>query len=445
MSLFSAQFKNINGSDTYPLDQVIYRSSVDNSLLEVEHDRKALASKSPEEWKNLFANRRLSFKPADMSGIWSKREMVLPEIAEEDIITLQEGFTPLFDGSALAKEIGMQKLRVKLCGNSHTGSFKDLGMTVLVSQVNSMIKNGKPIKAVACASTGDTSAALSAYCAKAGIPSIVFLPAGKISTAQLIQPISNGSIVLALDTDFDGCMQIVQEVTADNSIYLANSMNSLRVEGQKTISAEICQQLNWHVPDTIIIPGGNLGNVSALAKGFDDCLAMGLISKKPRIIVAQAAAANPFYQAFQRDFDKLIPMKAKQTLASAIQIGNPVSYPKAERAIREYSGLVVDVSEQELADAAHRGDRFGLYCCPHTGVALGALEKLLQNGTIAKDEEVIVISTAHGLKFTEFKVGYHEKSLENISSAFANPVFKAPAKIGAVMDILKKEMTARRR
>ena len=169
------------------------------------------------------------------------------------------------------------------------------------------------------------------------------------------------------------------------------------------------------------------------------------ISKKPRIIVAQAAAANPFYQAFQRDFDKLIPMKAKQTLASAIQIGNPVSYPKAERAIREYSGLVVDVSEQELADAAHRGDRFGLYCCPHTGVALGALEKLLQNGTIAKDEEVIVISTAHGLKFTEFKVGYHEKSLENISSAFANPVFKAPAKIGAVMDILKKGITARRR
>jgi threonine synthase len=445
MSLFNAHFKNINGSDTYPLDQVIYRSPIDNSLLEVEQDRKALASKSPEEWKKLFAERRQSFKPADTSGIWSKREMVLPEIAEEDIVTMQEGFTPLFDGSALAQELQMKKLWVKLCGNSHTGSFKDLGMTVLVSQVNSMIKKGKPIKAVACASTGDTSAALSAYCAKAGIPSIVFLPAGKTSTAQLIQPISNGSIVLALETDFDGCMEIVQQVTADNSIYLANSMNSLRVEGQKTISPEICQQMNWQVPDTIIIPGGNLGNVSALAKGFDDCLAMGLISKKPRIIVAQAAAANPFYQAYQRGFDQLVPVKAQKTLASAIQIGNPVSYPKAKRAIEEYNGLVIDVTEEELSNAAHRADRFGLYCCPHTGVALGALEKLLSQGTITKDEEVVVISTAHGLKFTEFKVAYHEKSLEKISSDFANPIFKAPAKIGPVMDILKKEMAARRR
>lgn len=445
MNPFNAHFKNINGEDTYPLDEIIYRSKIDNSLLEVHHDREALASRSPEEWKKLFAERRMSFKPADMSGIWSKREMVLPEIPEEDIVTMQEGFSPLFDASRLAKELGIRKLYVKLCGNSHTGSFKDLGMTVLVSQVNHILKKGKhPIDAVACASTGDTSAALSAYCAKAGIPSIVFLPAGKTSTAQLIQPISNGSIVLALDTDFDGCMKIVQQVTADNRIYLANSMNSLRVEGQKTISPEICQQLNWNVPDTIIIPGGNLGNVSALAKGFDDCLAMGLINKKPRIIVAQAANANPFYQAYTRGFDKLEPVQAKKTLASAIQIGNPVSYPKAERAIKNYNGVVVEVSEQELADAAHRADKIGLYCCPHTGVALGALEKLVADKTISSDEEVVVISTAHGLKFTEFKVAYHEGSLEGLTSRYANPIFKAPAELGAVMDILKREMAARR-
>jgi threonine synthase len=445
MNPFNAHFKNINGKDTYPLDEIIYRSKIDNSLLEVHHDREALASRSPEEWKKLFAERRMSFKPADMSGIWSKREMVLPEIPEEDIVTMQEGFSPLFDASRLAKELGIRKLHVKLCGNSHTGSFKDLGMTVLVSQVNHILKKGKhPIDAVACASTGDTSAALSAYCAKAGIPSIVFLPAGKTSTAQLIQPISNGSIVLALDTDFDGCMKIVQQVTADNRIYLANSMNSLRVEGQKTISPEICQQLNWNVPDTIIIPGGNLGNVSALAKGFDDCLAMGLINKKPRIIVAQAANANPFYQAYTRGFDKLEPVQAKKTLASAIQIGNPVSYPKAERAIKNYNGVVVEVSEQELADAAHRADKIGLYCCPHTGVALGALEKLIADKTISSDEEVVVISTAHGLKFTEFKVAYHEGSLEGLTSRYANPIFKAPAELGAVMDILKREMAARR-
>lgn len=446
MSQFKAYFQNINGEDTYPLTDIIYRSKVDNSLLEVHHDREALASRSPDEWKKLFAERRMSFKPADQSGIWSKREMVLPDMPEEDIVTMREGWSPLFDASILAKELGMKKLSVKLCGNSHTGSFKDLGMTVLVSQVNHIIKkNIHPIDAVACASTGDTSAALSAYCAKAGIPSIVFLPAGKTSTAQLIQPISNGSIVLALDTDFDGCMKIVQQVTADNRIYLANSMNSLRVEGQKTISPEICQELGWRVPDTVIIPGGNLGNVSALAKGFEDCMAMGLIDHLPRIIVAQAENANPFYQAYTRGFDQLVPMQAKKTLASAIQIGNPVSYPKAVRAIQKTNGLVISVNEEELANAAHRADRTGLYCCPHTGVALGALEKLRANNTISADEEVVVISTAHGLKFTEFKVNYHEKQLENIVSNFANPVFKAPAEIGPVMDILKKEMAARRR
>lgn len=445
MKPFHAYFQSINGNDTYPLDEVIYRSKVDGSLLEVHHDRDALAERSPDEWKKLFAERRMSFKPADMSGVWSKREMVLPEIPEEDIVTLREGWSPLFDAQALAKEIGLKKLWVKLCGNSHTGSFKDLGMTVLVSQVNSMIKRGKPIDAVACASTGDTSAALSAFTAKAGIPSIVFLPRGKTSVAQLIQPISNGSIVLALDTDFDGCMKIVQQVTADNRIYLANSMNSLRVEGQKTISPEICQELGWNVPDTVIIPGGNLGNVSALAKGFDDCLAMGLIDKKPRIVLAQAENANPFFQAYQRGFDKLVPVHAKKTLASAIQIGNPVSYPKAERAIKNYNGIVIDVSEDELANAAERADKIGLYACPHTGVALGALLKLRAQGAIDKDEEVVVISTAHGLKFTEFKVAYHKQELEGISAKYANPIFEAPAELGPVMDILKKEMANRRR
>ena len=446
MKPFHAYFQNINGTDTYPLDEVIYRSKVDNSLLEVHHDREALAERSPEEWKKLFAERRMSFKPEDMSGIWSKREMVLPEMPVEDIVTMRDGWSPLFDAAPLAKELGIKSLKVKLCGNSHTGSFKDLGMTVLVSQVNHIIKKQiHEIDAVACASTGDTSAALSAYCAKAGIPSIVFLPAGKTSTAQLIQPISNGSIVLALDTDFDGCMKIVQEVTKDNRIYLANSMNSLRVEGQKTISPEICQELGWKVPDVVIIPGGNLGNVSALAKGFEDCKAMGLINKIPRIVVAQAEHANPFYQAYERGFDKLVPVQAKKTLASAIQIGNPVSYPKAVRAIQNTNGIVVSVTEEELANAAHRADRIGLYACPHTGVALGGLEKLVAAGKIDKEEEVIVISTAHGLKFTEFKVGYHEQKLEGIQSKFANPIFKAPAEIGAVMDILKKEMANRRR
>jgi threonine synthase len=437
--LFSAEFKSISGEDTYPLSQIVYRGK-DGSLLEVCHNRSAWQSRAPSEWRDLFQSRRTSFAPVDLSGVWSKRELVLPELPTEDIVTLQEGFSPLFNAQTLAKEINVKSLHVKLCGNSHTGSFKDLGMTVLVSQVNHLIKNKVPIKAVACASTGDTSAALSAYCAKAAIPSIVFLPAGKISVAQLVQPIANGSIVLALDTDFDGCMKIVQEVTKDQSIYLANSMNSLRIEGQKTISYELCQELGWKLPDTLIIPGGNLGNVSALAKGIDDLLALKLIEKKPRIIVAQTQNANPFYQAYKRDFDKLEAVQAKKTLASAIQIGDPVSYPKAEQAIKSYNGIVEQVSEQELADAAHRADKTGLYCCPHTGVALGALFKLREKGTISSEEDIVVISTAHGLKFSEFKAGYHEQKLEGILPKYANAIHKLPASAEAVIDVLKKRI-----
>jgi threonine synthase len=194
--------------------------------------------------------------------------------------------------------------------------------------------------------------------------------------------------------------------------------------------------MGWQLPDTLIIPGGNLGNVSALAKGIDDLLALGIIEKKPRIIVAQSENANPFYDAYRRNFDKLEPVQAKKTLASAIQIGNPVSYPKAEIAIKNYSGIVEQVSEQELSDAAHRADRIGLYCCPHTGGAWGALFKVREKEIISEEENVAVISTAHGLKFSEFKSGYHEQKLEGIFPKYANAIHYLPANVDAVRDVL---------
>ena len=252
----------------YPLDTIIYACKKCGGLLEVVHDLDALREKPGEEWKSLFDKRLSSLEPTHTSGVWDKKELILPQVDEKQIISLGEGRSPLLSYPRLAAEWGIDNIFIKQCGTSHTGSFKDLGMTVLVSQVNDMLKKGKPIKAVACASTGDTSAALAAYSAYAGIPSIVFLPANKISLTQLIQPVANGSLVISLDTDFDGCMKIVKEVTQDQNLYLANSMNSLRVEGQKTVSYEIAQQFRWKVPDHIIIPGGNLGNVSALGKGF---------------------------------------------------------------------------------------------------------------------------------------------------------------------------------
>jgi threonine synthase len=331
--------------------------------------------------------------------------------------------------------LGLEDLWIKLCGNTHSGSFKDLGMTVLVSQVKQMMADGAPIRAVACASTGDTSAALGVYCAAAGIQSIVLLPEGKISIAQLVQPIANDALVLSLETDFDGCMCLVREITKDETIYLANSMNSLRVEGQKTVGIEIVQQFDWEAPDVIIIPGGNLGNVSALGAGLMMLRELGLIERLPRIVVAQSQKANPLYRSYLTGFETFEPMEAEPTLASAIQIGHPVSVEKAIRTLRQFEGVVEQASEEELADAAALGDKTGMFNCPHTGVGLAVLIKLLQSGKIDRSERVVVISTAHGLKFTDFKVRYHDRSL-GFECRHANPPIRLPARVEAVKEAL---------
>jgi threonine synthase len=350
---------------------------------------------------------------------------------------LDEGGTNLFWADRFGRELGLDELWVKLCGNSHTGSFKDLGMTVLISVVRQMMSSGRSIRAVACASTGDTSASLAAYAAAAGIPAIVILPRGKVSTAQLVQPLANGATVLALDTDFDGCMKIVKKLSSQDGIYLANSMNSLRLEGQKTVSIEIVQQFDWEVPDIIIIPGGNLGNVSALGAGFDMLRQLGLITKKPQIIVAQAEAANPLYLACKNDW-RFEPITAKPTQASAIQIGNPVSIEKAIRTLKRYDGIVEQANEAELANAAARADRTGMFNCPHTGVALAVLIKLRERGDIKSSNRVVVISTASGLKFTELKRSYHENALGDSASPHANLPINLPNDYDAVRQVVDK-------
>jgi len=416
----------------YELREVVYRCGRCGNLLEVRHDVEALRRRSAAAWMRLFDERYKTGQWPYGSAIWGKKEWVLPEIQNENVVSMYEGATNLFWTERFGKVIGVRNLWVKQCGNSHTGSFKDLGMTVLVSQVKQMIADGVPIRAVACASTGDTSAALGAYCAAAGIPSIVFLPKDKVSLAQLIQPVSNGALVLSLETDFDGCMALVQKLTEDKGIYLANSMNSLRIEGQKTISVEMVQQFDWEVPDTIVIPGGNLGNVSALGAGFEMMRDLGVISRFPRIVVAQAQRANPLYQAYKSGWETFHSMTAGPTAASAIQIGNPVSVEKAIRTLRAFDGIVEQASEDELADAAALADRCGMFNCPHTGVAMAALIKLKERGVIGADERVIVISTASGLKFSEFKVGYHRGTLEGVSSRHANLPVELPADYEAV-------------
>jgi threonine synthase len=272
--------------------------------------------------------------------------------------------------------------------------------------------------------------------------------------------------VLELDTDFDGCMRVVQELSLSPDVYLANSMNSLRIEGQKTLSVELAQQLDWAAPDWIVIPGGNLGNASAVGRGFQLMKDLGLVERLPRLAVAQAERANPLYRAWIRGGEappsppvapgqphpagpalrprkrvsELVvePIQAQPTLASAIQIGAPVSARRALRALEALDGVVEQASEQELCDAAARADRHGAYACPHTGVALAALEKLAARGTIRRGDRVAVISTAHGLKFSDFKVGYHQRSLPGVASSLDNPSVKVAATLGAVRDAISR-------
>jgi threonine synthase len=248
-------------------------------------------------------------------------------------------------------------------------------------------------------------------------------------------------MVLGLDTDFDGCMEIVKRLAAEGLVYLANSMNPLRLEGQKTVGIEVVQQFGWEVPDWVILPSGNLGNASALYAGFRMMKQLGVIERYPRLVVAQAENANPMYRAWSQGLREVTPITAKPTQATAIQIGNPVSAPRAFQALEAMNGLVEQASEQELADAAARADRTGMYTCPHTAVGLAVLEKLRARDVIKSKEKVVCISTANGLKFTEFKVRYHDGTIDGVDSTLRNPAVMLPADYGQVVDALNKRFS----
>ncbi len=438
MSTYRAAFRCFAGCPgEYELTTPIYRCPTCNGLLEVHHDIEALRDRSAAAWMKLFDERYKRTQWPYGSGVWGKREWVAPEIEDNFIVSTDEGGSNLFWAERLGKEIGMTELWMKLCGNAHSGSFKDLGMTVLVSVVRKAIAQGKvKAKALACASTGDTSAALACYGAAAGLPVVVLLPHKLVSNAQLVQPLAHGAKVIALETDFDGCMAVIQELAQRGLIYLANSMNPLRIEGQKTVGMEIVQQFDWEIPDWIVLPSGNLGNASALYAGFRMMKELGIIARYPRLCVAQAANANPMYRAYVEGRDVVEPIVAKKSHASAIQIGNPVSAPRAMVALKAMNGVVEQATEEELSDACARADRTGLYTCPHTGVALACLFKLREKGIVLPTDRVVVLSTANGLKFTEFKLAYHERTLEGVPCVRANAPVVLPPEVERVARVI---------
>ncbi len=355
--------------------------------------------------KKLWRDRRSSLDPVDQSGVWRFRE-VLPDIPQSQIITIKEGNTPVYELPHCARAAGIAQLFAKHQGMNPTGSFKDTGMTVAAS-----FARQAGYRWVACASTGNTSASMAAYAARGGLHSLVLIPDGKISWSKLSQSLDYGAITCQLKTDFDGCVRVLNEVVERMPVYLLNSVNPYRVEGQKTAAFELLEQFDWQVPDHIIVPGGNLANSSAIGKALREMKQLGLISRLPKISVIQAEGANPLVRTIRENGgEKLVPVHA-ETMATAIRIGNPASWKKALRVINESEGTVEQVSEIEMAIAKAEIGAEGIGCEPASAVTLAGLKKLVKSGFVKPSESVVLILTGNLLKDSEFTLKFHRGDL----------------------------------
>jgi threonine synthase len=428
----------INCENEFGLDERLYVCSRCGDLLEIE--RREPLRQSVEELRAVWLERRKSGDVRDRSGVWRFREF-LPFGSDDAVVSLGEGNTPLYDAPRSADYCGLTSLRLKHQGNNPTGSFKDTGMTVAVTQA---LKLG--MRLVACASTGNTAASLAAYAARTRMRCAILVPEGQVSDAKLAQALDYGAQVLEIEGNFDVCMRVIQELAEQSSLYLVNSINPFRIEGQKTVAFELAEQLDWNVPDHLVVPGGNLGNSSALGKGFRELFSHGFTRKQPRISVIQAEGAAPFARFAARDGEaEFVGEKKPHTLATAIKIGAPVSWKKAWRAVRETGGHVITVSEQEIADAKATIGRDGVGCEPASATTVAGIRKLVSDGVIGKDESVVAVLTGHVLKDTDYVIKYHNQTLvasdgvsdQPIRGTFANAIRRVAAAPCAIDNALR--------
>ena len=403
----------------------------------------------------LWAVRAGSRDARDISGVWRYREL-LPFDDAAPFVTLFEGNTPLYDAPRCAEYCGLVGLRLKHQGCNPTGSFKDTGMTAAVTQAVVL-----GARTAVCASTGNTAASLAAYAARAGLQAAILVPHGQISAAKLAQSMDYGAAVLELEGNFDECMRLIQELGDDPSIYVANSINPFRIEGQKTVAFELMQQCNWKVPDHIVVPGGNLGNSTALGKGFEELLQLGLIDRLPKLSVVQAEGSAPLARLFANLSANLgaesthphaalpttmTPVEKPRTLATAIKIGAPVSWQKSLRAVLRSHGQVIGVSEQEIADAKAMIGRDGIGCEPASATTVAGIRKLVAAGKIHPEEEVFAVLTGHVLKDPDYVNQYHrgtlsmdtDKGPQPINGSFRNVPRRVAATKSAVLQSLEK-------
>lgn len=445
-----AKLRCINCRATFETCHPLYRCRDCGDLLDVVYDFPPLDA---DQLKHTWRQRRTSLAPIDASGVWRYRELIPFYERESQIVTYPEGNTSLLDAPRCARYVGFNRLQMKHQGYNPTGSFKDNGMTTGVTQAVAL-----GARAVACASTGNTSASMAAYAARAGLLGIVLIPEGQVAFGKLSQALDYGALTLQIQGDFDTALRLVTEVAPEIGVYILNSINPFRLEGQKTIVAEMLDQRDWKVPDRVVVPGGNLGNSSSLGKGFHELYELGLIDRMPHLTIIQAEGAAPLYRTITSDHpDKLVTVHAK-TLATAIKIGRPVSWKKAMRAMEWTDGWVTKVSEQDIADAKAMIGRDGIGCEPASATTVAGLKKLLAEGTdepLAADEDVVVLLTGHVLKDPDYTVRYHlgelyedyvvetriiEKS-NRLQSTYANRPIEVPADRSAIIEIIQQYLT----
>jgi threonine synthase len=416
---------------TYPMSEIRQGCDACGDLLEVRHDMARLKAMGDGDFfRRRFDGRLVEILSPHRSGVWRYHELILPDLPLEDVVTFPEGNTNLYIVPRLAREAGVDAgaVRVKHEGENPTLSFKDRGMTAGVSFARRL-----RVPWVACASTGDTSAAMAAYAARAsGMRALVVLPRGKVSEEQLAQPLASGALTVTLPTDFDGCLRLLRDLCARRPLYLLNSVNPVRIEGQKAIAYEIAQQMEWKPPDWVVVPVGNAGNISAIGKGFRDLAELGVIDRVPRLLGAQAEAAAPLARAHRDGYTARVRVTAGPTAASAIRIGDPVSYDKAVRVVRDSGGAFLAVSEQEIHDTRAVVDADGVAICPNSATAAAAYLRARSTGLIAPDQSVVVVATAHGCKFSRATIEYHSGTLAGIEARRANRILEVEADVAAL-------------
>jgi threonine synthase len=361
--------------------------------------------RDPGQLKELWAARRASFREEDLSGVWRFREL-LPTYAPESLVTLQEGNVPLLRAPRSAAWADVQHLSFKHLGWNPTGCFKDLGMTVGMTEARAI-----GAQTVACASTGNTAASLAAYAARAEITARVYLPAGQVSLNKLAQALDFGAKIVEVNGSFDDALNELLRLSS-GEVYFLNSINPFRIEGQKTAMFELLEQCGWDPPDYLIVPGGNLGNSAAFGKAFDELLEFGIIDRAPRLVVVQAAGANPFARMWRDHRDELTPVEHPETSATAIRIGNPRSWRKALHAVTSTGGCVLDVTDEEIAEAKAAIGRDGIGCEPASAATIAGLRKLREQGAIDREARVVAILTGHALKDTRYILEHHEPAGE---------------------------------